>query len=171
MPPKITIDDSASGAAVMTGGAGLGGFIDESALSDELAAKNKNYGGNRGPMHPIRTYIMGVIRDSGVPDAQATRELSSHICGVVARLPFCPDDETQVDGKTDFERQVIKTARRATEFLDSEMDWTSAAMKLSRTALERRKLDPDGKLGLAWVNDPLPGEAGALAAANAQLAA
>ena len=170
------VDDTAAGPARMSGSGGtIFGYVDESSLTEELAKTNPN-----ARPHPFAAYVRRVIKLSGVPDAQETREMASHICGVVARLPFLPDDKTTVDTKTvdgkqvkvtEFDQQVEKTAQRAEEALDSEMVWTASALKLAKAALDLRKGDPDGAKGKAtngvegaWVNDPLPGEVTAEAA-------
>jgi hypothetical protein len=157
----------------MSGGGGdIFGYVDESSLNEELKSRNKNH--NPDNPHPFSIYVHRVIGLSGVPDAQETREMASHICGVVARLPFLPDDKATVatktvDGKefkvTEFDQQVEKTAKRAEEALDSEMVWTASALKLAQAAMDLRREDPTGALGKsskgregAWVNDPLPGE-------------
>jgi hypothetical protein len=145
----------------MSGGANLGGFIDEGSLSEELVSTNPNYGPHRP--HPFAAYVKRVIAESGVKDSKETREMASQIAGVVARLPFLPDPTTKIEDDqgretTEFEQQIVKTARRAEAAVESEMVWTASALKLSRTALEMRKRDPDGSKGVAWVNPPLPGE-------------
>lgn len=151
MPPRITaVDDSAAGPA----GTALAEMVDQKSLAAELMSRNPN----RAKPHEFALYCRRVIEKAGVPDAQETRQMASHICGVVAKLPFLPDSEMEVDGKTEFEAQIEKTARRAEAALDSEMVWTASALKLSRAALELRREDPDGKKGIAWVNDPLPVE-------------
>lgn len=160
MCPVTSVDDKASGP---TGNA-FGALVDQESLATELDQRKNP---NRKP-HPFRAYTERVRMTAGVPDAQETREMCSHICGIVARLPFLPDYKEEIDdgfgGKTtEFAQQIIKTARSAESQLESEMVWTASALKLSRAALEIRKSDPDGKKGIAWVNDPLPGETRAAA--------
>ncbi len=142
--PVVAVHESQAGA-----GGTIGGWIDETALAKEIASGNPNYNPDRP--HPFRKYIQAVIEKAEVPDAAATREMGSVICSEVARLPFVPDE-------ADFDAQIKKTAQRAEDGLDSPMVWTSAAQKLARAALELRREDPDGTRGIAWVNDPLPGE-------------
>lgn len=165
MSPGITsVDDSAA-----TGGASLAGFVDEESLTAEIIRGNPN---RQGP-HPFRVYCEKVRADAGVPDTQETRQMTSVICGEVARLPFLPDGkdivETRGEGEnkkelTELDLQIEKTAKRAEEQLGSAMVWTSAARKLASAAIDLRRQDPDGKKGKAWVNDPLPGERVAKAA-------
>ena len=169
MSPITSVDSSAAGSV----GQGFANMVDQRSLAAELDQRNNP---NRA-VHPFRKYIQDVIVKAGVPDAQETREMASHICGTVARLPFLPDTtavlETREgpDGKviklTEFDQQVEKTAARAEQQLDSEMVWTASALKIARAALELRKEDPDGSKKIAWVNDPLPGERRELAAAAA----
>jgi hypothetical protein len=153
-PRVAAVDDSAAGPASAT----LGGIIDESGLAAEVTSRNPNYNPQRP--HPFRRYIEAVIQQSGVPLAKETREMASVICSEVAALPFLPDSEENIgeNGETEYDLQVIKTAKRAEENLDSAMVWTASARKLSSAALALRKKDPDGSKGIAWVNDPLPGE-------------
>jgi hypothetical protein len=157
MSPGITsVDDRAAGSV----GDGFREGVDQRSLAQEILAKNPN----RAEKHPFRVFCERVIRESGVPDAQETREMASIVCGEVAKLPFLPDAETPLPipgttrKTTEFEQQIEKTARRAEEALDSAMVWTASALKIARTALELRQKDPDGSKGIAWVNDPLPGE-------------
>jgi hypothetical protein len=134
--------------------------LDVRSLQQEILAKNPN----RARKHPVRIYCERIIRESGVPDAQETRQMASLVVGDVARLPFVPDSEMQIlvpgtnRKTTEFEQQIEKTAQRAEQALDSPMVWTASALKLARVALELRQKDPDGSEGIAHVNDPLPGE-------------
>jgi hypothetical protein len=147
----------------MTGGTSLGGFIDEGSLAEELIRQNPNYCPERP--HPFAAYVRKVIADSGVQDSTQARQVASFICGSVAKLPFMPDEKEIIEGRkedgtarTEFDLQVIRTAARAEQILDADVVWTTSARKLAFTALMLRKRDPDGSKGLAWVNDPLPGE-------------
>lgn len=162
--PKVAaIDDSAEAPATI-GGEGIANFIDEPSLQNatEKAAKQ-----NRQETRPFRQYQKKVIELAGVPSTHQTRQMASHVCGAVARLPFVPDDKTPIkddngNDTTEFEQQIIKTAQYAEGQLDSEMIWTVSARKLARAALDLRKQDPDGSKGIAWVNDTRSDEAGVL---------
>jgi hypothetical protein len=176
MPPArraqvAALDDRAAGPAQMTGGENVFGFIDEGTLNDELRRKNPNHGPHNP--HPFAAYIEKVMRNAGIQVTRDSRAMASDIAGRVARLPFVPDREQVLEVRrvgekekelTEFDLQAEKTARRAEEALDSEVVWTAAALKLAYAALELRAQDPDGSKGVAWVNEPLPGEVAAQAA-------
>jgi hypothetical protein len=166
MSPGISaVDDR---AAVGPGGGSFGHdtqgahgpAVDLRELEAEVLSRNPNRRGK----HPFQEYWERVVREAGVPDAHETRRMASVICGEVAALPFTPDDETPVPvpgsqkKTTEFEQQIERTALSAEKTLDSKMVWTASALKIARKALELRKRDPDGSRGIAWVNDPLPGE-------------
>jgi len=167
-----TVDDAPeSDAAPMRGGSQLSDFLNTKTLSDEV---ERNAAINRATTRPYRRYQKRVILKAGVPNAQATRQLTSNICGVVARLPFVPDDKDVVETRgttkiTEFDLQVERIATAAEVALESEMVWTSAARRLARAALELRRTDPEGKkckatdgLQGAWVTDQLVDDAAAL---------
>lgn len=158
-----TIDESASAPATV-GGESIDSFIDENSLK---AQYDKAAMQNRETCRPFRVYQKMVIDKAGVPNTQQTREIASHVCGAVARLPFVPDSEEIVETVndmplTEFDQQVIRTAQYAEKMLDSEMVWTVSARKLSKAALQLRKEDPDGSKGIAWVNDTREDEASVL---------
>ena len=172
MPPVRTpgrvaaIDDRAAGPATMSrGGGNLFGFIDESGLNEELIRKNPNYGPHNP--HPFAAYVDRVLAHAKIPVSKDGRAMAADIAGRVARLPFCPDHKDAVETRTvsgkavemtEFDLQAEKTAKRAEEALDSEAVWTGTALRIARAALELREQDPNGEKGIAWVNDPLPGE-------------
>ena len=132
---------------------GINDFINVNSLQQEIERNAKI---NRDTCKPFRQYQKRVIVKAGVPNTQATRELTSNICGAVARLPFVPDDKVTVETRgtekiTEFDLQAERTAFIAESALASEMVWTSAARKLAKAALELRRQDPDGKKGVSWV--------------------
>jgi hypothetical protein len=150
------IDDRAAAVPTMTGGETLFGFIDETGLDAERREKNSNYGNHRH--HPFRKYVEGVLQElktkHGMRITRETREMTNLICTEVARLPFLPDDiEKDKDGRTDLDQQIEKTAKRAESQLDSPMVWTAAAKRICTVALDRRKQDPDGTKGIAWIDE------------------
>lgn len=162
-PQVAQVDDSAAGPASI-GGEAIEQVIDEVSL----AAQNDKYAKqNRVETKPFRQYQKKVIELAAVPSTHQTRQMASHVCGSVARLPFVPDDKLTIKDErgndtTEFEQQVIKTAAFAEEQLGSEMVWTVSAQKLARAALELRAKDPDGSKDIAWVNDTRADEAGVL---------
>jgi hypothetical protein len=163
MSPITRVDESAAGSP----GQAFNQLVDQRSLAEEILSKNPN----RAKKHPFRLYIEKVIAESGVPATQETSAMASLICDGVAKLPFLPDNVTNVaippaKKMTEFDQQIEKTAQRAEIALDSAMVWTSAALKLSRTALELRRQDPDGSKGIAWVDKPVePVKQGSLPAA------
>lgn len=162
-PSIATMDDSAAEPATV-GGESIDSFIDENSLK---AQYDKAAMQNRATCFPFRQYQKKVIDLAKVPNTQQTREIASHVCGAVARLPFVPDDQEIVEvigdqSFTEYEQQIIRTAQYAEKQLDSEMVWTVSARKLSRAALDLRREDPTGEKGIAWVNDTRENEAGVL---------
>lgn len=151
------VDTSTEGRATMTGGETLADFIDEPSLASET---QKAAARNRAVSRPFRQYQKKVIELAGLKNSQLIRQLSSNICGSIARLPDVPDNEEEIDDirgnkTTEFEQQVARSAEVAEAQMGVEVVLTVSARKLARAALELRQKDPDGTKGIAWVNDPL----------------
>lgn len=162
-PQVAAVDDSAAEEAKI-GGEGLGAFIDEQSLQAQTEKFAKQ---NRATTRGFRQYQKKVIEKAQVRNTHQHRQLTSDVCGSVARLSDVPDETEKIRDEfgqetTEYELSVRAIAAFACSNMQGDQVYTVTAQKLARAALDLRKTDPDGKKKIAWVNDQREDEASVL---------